>query len=132
MFQWMTSKVYSLYKKMSYVYYAFQVHSSIMKASEYTKNRNVNNYLEKPHWSLDNLCAFTRAAFDIHVRTCKRRLAPTRSHFITLFVPYLQSKKSLSNFVWGAVTIFVRDFLCDIGIKDLPFWDKIVRLYRVF
>ena len=32
----------------------------------------------------------------------------------------------------GAVTIFVRDFLCDIGIKDLPFraltsiyWDQI-------
>ena len=37
-------------------------------------------------------------------------------------------KKSLSNFVWGAVTIFASEFLCDIGIKDLPFLDKIVRL----
>ena len=27
-------------------------------------------------------------------------------------------KKSLTHFVWGAVTIFVNDVLCDIGIKE--------------
>ena len=38
------------------------------------------------------------------------------------------AKKSLSNFVWGAVIILLSDFLCHIGIKDLQFLDKIVRL----
>ena len=41
---------------------------------------------------------------------------------IHLIRPALHQKKSVSNFIWGAVTNFVHEFLRDICIKYLPFW----------
>ena len=44
-------------------------------SNNHTENRNVNNHPEKPRWSVDTSCAFTKAAVNIHVHTSKRRLA---------------------------------------------------------
>ena len=48
-------------------------------------------------------------------------------HNLLIEVVDLQ-RKNILYIVEKSKTIFVRDLLYDIGIKDLPFLDKIIRL----